>query len=147
MRTSDGQVVGPLGEPTLELIALGNGIRSESPESERETLLAEQLRKAPTGDVGVGGRAYGLVQSPQHAVRLVNDVDRRDLHCRGSSQSYDCVGKRTSIRNTVCDVSGEERPQHQPIGAAENAGEGAALDDSRIRSGQVIVQPFDQVQA
>ena len=52
------------------------------PESERETLFAEQLRKTPAGDVGVGGRAYDLVQSPQHAVWLVSDVDRRDLHCR-----------------------------------------------------------------
>ena len=147
MQVSDGHVAGPLGEPTFELIALGNGILSEGPESERETLLAEQLRNAPAGDVGVGGRAYGLVQSPQHAVRIVNYVDRGDLHCRGSSQSYDCVGKRTSIRNTGCDLSGEERPQHQPIGAANKAGEGTALDDSRIRSGQVIVQPFDQVRA
>jgi hypothetical protein len=112
LQTRDGHVAGPLGEPTFELIALGNGILSEGPESERETLLAEQLRKAPAGDVGVGGRAAGLVQSPQHAARLVNDVDRRDLHCRGSSHRYDCVGKRTSIRNTVCDLSGEERPQH-----------------------------------
>jgi hypothetical protein len=109
-------------------------------------VLAEQLRKAPPGDVGIGGRAHRLVQSPQHGLRLVNDVDRRDPHCRGSSQSYDRVGKRSSIRKTVCDVSGEERPQRQPISAANNAGERAALDHSRIRSGQIIIQPFDQIQ-
>jgi len=57
MRTSDGHVAGPLREPTFELIALGSGILSEGPESERETLLTEQLGKAPAGDVGVGGRA------------------------------------------------------------------------------------------
>jgi len=57
MRTSDGHVAGPLREPTFELIALGSGILSEGPESERETLLTEQLGKAPAGGVGVGGRA------------------------------------------------------------------------------------------
>ena len=147
MRTSDGHVAGPLGEPAFELIALGNGIRSEVPESECETLLAEQLRKAPAGDVGGGGRAHGLVQSPQHAVRLVNAVDPWDLHCRGSSQSYDRVGKCTSVRHTACDLSREERLQHQPISAADNAGKGTGLDDSRIRSSQIIIQRFGQVQA
>jgi hypothetical protein len=61
MRTSDGHVAGPLGEAEFELIALGNGIRFESPKSEPETLLIEQLRKAPASKVGVGGRAHRLV--------------------------------------------------------------------------------------
>jgi hypothetical protein len=84
-RTRDSHVAGPLGEPELELFALGHGTRFEGPKSEPETLLTEQLRKASAGSVGVGGRAHGLVYSPQHLVRLVNYLDRRDARSRGSS--------------------------------------------------------------